>query len=89
MGEEQVGKGRRSQTTELAIKQSRPGKASGTARPEPTEADAHSMALHFNRQEFALRRGGALAAMAARGLDALLLFKQERCVSWAFVAVPA
>ena len=35
------------------------------------------MALHFTREEFALRRRGALAAMAARGLDALLLFKQE------------
>ena len=35
------------------------------------------MALHFTREEFALRRRRALAAMAARGLDALLLFKQE------------
>ena len=35
------------------------------------------MALHFTREEFTLRRRGALAAMAARGLDALLLFKQE------------
>jgi hypothetical protein len=47
------------------------------------------MTLHFTQEEFAERRGRALAAMAGRGLDALLLFKQERCVSWAFVAVPA
>ena len=43
------------------------------------------MALHFTREEFALRRRGALAAMAARGLDALLLFKQEKCGSSAFL----
>ena len=35
------------------------------------------MTLHFTREEFAERRGRALAAMAGRGLDALLLFKQE------------
>ena len=35
------------------------------------------MALHFEREEFEDRRRRALEAMAARGLDALLLFKQE------------
>jgi Xaa-Pro dipeptidase len=35
------------------------------------------MALHFDREEFAARRQRALEAMAAQGLDALLLFKQE------------
>jgi Xaa-Pro dipeptidase len=35
------------------------------------------MALHFAREEFLERRRWTLAAMAARGLDALLLFKQE------------
>jgi Xaa-Pro dipeptidase len=35
------------------------------------------MTLHFTHEEFAERRGRALEAMAARGLDALLLFKQE------------
>ena len=35
------------------------------------------MALHFSRDEFAERQTKALAAMAARGLDALLMFKQE------------
>ena len=39
------------------------------------------MALHFDREEFEARRRRALEAMAARGLDALLLFKQERYVS--------
>jgi Xaa-Pro dipeptidase len=35
------------------------------------------MALHFTHEEFAERRRRALAAIAARALDALLLFKQE------------
>ncbi len=35
------------------------------------------MALHFDREEFDSRRQRALAAMAAQGLDALLIFKQE------------
>jgi Xaa-Pro aminopeptidase len=35
------------------------------------------MALHFTREEFQDRRRRTLEAMAARGLDALLLFKQE------------
>jgi Xaa-Pro dipeptidase len=35
------------------------------------------MTLHFTREEFAERRGRVLAAVAARGLDGLLLFKQE------------
>jgi len=35
------------------------------------------MALHFSREEFATRLERALAAMAARGVDALLMFKQE------------
>jgi Xaa-Pro dipeptidase len=35
------------------------------------------MSLHFSRDEFAERQRRALAAIAARGLDALLLFKQE------------
>ena len=35
------------------------------------------MALHFTRDEFALRRERACAAVAAAGLDALLCFKQE------------
>jgi hypothetical protein len=43
-----------------------------------------SMALHFTREEFAERRR-ALEAMAARGLDALLLFKQEKDGSSAFL----
>jgi Xaa-Pro dipeptidase len=35
------------------------------------------MALHFTREEFATRLERALEAMAARGLDGLLMFKQE------------
>ena len=35
------------------------------------------MTLHFTFDEFALRRRRTLAAMAARKLDALLMFKQE------------
>ena len=35
------------------------------------------MALHFTRDEFALRRERACAAVAAAGLDGLLCFKQE------------
>jgi Xaa-Pro dipeptidase len=33
--------------------------------------------LHFDTQEFAVRQAATLAAMAARGLDALLIFRQE------------
>jgi Xaa-Pro aminopeptidase len=47
------------------------------------------MALHFDREEFEGRRRRALEAMAAQGLDALLMFKQEKRVRWTFVAVPA
>jgi Xaa-Pro dipeptidase len=36
-----------------------------------------AMALHFTREEFEERRRRVLAAMAARGLDGLLMFKQE------------
>ena len=35
------------------------------------------MALHFSPEEFVQRQTKALEAMAARGLDAILLFKQE------------
>jgi Xaa-Pro dipeptidase len=35
------------------------------------------MPLHFTPEEFRDRQGKALQAMAARGLDALLMFKQE------------
>ena len=35
------------------------------------------MALHFTAEEFAARRGAACAAMAARGLDGLMMFRQE------------
>ncbi len=35
------------------------------------------MALHFTREEFDERRRQVLAAMAARGLDGLLMFKQD------------
>ena len=35
------------------------------------------MGLHFETSEFLARRRKALAAIAARGLDALLMFKQE------------
>jgi Xaa-Pro dipeptidase len=35
------------------------------------------MTLHFTREEFAGRRRRALEALAARGLDGLLMFKQE------------
>ncbi|MCE3248725.1 MAG: hypothetical protein K0R41_2550 [Geminicoccaceae bacterium] len=35
------------------------------------------MPLHFTPEEFAERRRRALDAMAARGLEALLMFKQE------------
>ncbi len=35
------------------------------------------MALHFAREEFSERRRRTLQAMATRGLDALLMFKQE------------
>ncbi len=46
------------------------------------------MALHFDREEFESRRRRALEAMAAQGLDALLMFKQERVGSWPFLAMP-
>jgi Xaa-Pro dipeptidase len=36
-----------------------------------------TMALHFSREEFDERRRRVLDAMAARGLDGLLMFKQE------------
>src|SRR5262249_30135877 len=35
------------------------------------------MALHFSREEFAARRAAATAALKARGLDGLLMFRQE------------
>jgi len=35
------------------------------------------MALHFSQDELATRRQRAVAAMAARGLDGLLIFRQE------------
>lgn len=35
------------------------------------------MAVHFTAEEFERRRDAAVAAMAARGLDALLMFRQE------------
>jgi Xaa-Pro dipeptidase len=35
------------------------------------------MSLHFTKEEFAERRRRGLEAIAARGLDALLMFKQE------------
>jgi hypothetical protein len=35
------------------------------------------MTLHFTCEEFAARHERALAAMAARGLDGLLMFKQR------------
>lgn len=35
------------------------------------------MATHFTAAEFGPRRQAALAAMAGRGLDALLMFRQE------------
>src|SRR5436190_20941024 len=36
------------------------------------------MALHFTREELAGRRAAASRAMAERGLDGLLMFRQER-----------
>ncbi|MBI3707318.1 MAG: aminopeptidase P family protein [Proteobacteria bacterium] len=35
------------------------------------------MALHFTREELAARRAAAIKAMTARGLDGLLMFRQE------------
>jgi Xaa-Pro dipeptidase len=35
------------------------------------------MALHFTREEFAARRAAAAAALKTRGLDGLLMFRQE------------
>jgi Xaa-Pro dipeptidase len=35
------------------------------------------MALHFSKQELAARRRRACRAMAERGLDGLLIFRQE------------
>ena len=35
------------------------------------------MALHFTREEFAGRRAAACDALKARGLDGLLIFRQE------------
>ena len=35
------------------------------------------MAIHFTRDEFKARMARATAAMAARGLDGMLLFQQE------------
>jgi Xaa-Pro dipeptidase len=39
--------------------------------------DRSFMALHFSEQEFAGRRARACAAMVERGLDGLLMFRQE------------
>ena len=36
------------------------------------------MSLHFSSEEFAERHKRALEAMAARGLNALLMFKQGK-----------
>jgi hypothetical protein len=47
-----------------------------------------AMALHFDREEFDARRRRTLEAMAARGIDALLMFKQEKRVSLMFAVVP-
>ncbi|MEM1306154.1 MAG: aminopeptidase P family N-terminal domain-containing protein, partial [Pseudomonadota bacterium] len=41
---------------------------------EPTTQAAH---LHFSTAEFAGRRRAACAAMSSRGIDALLMFRQE------------
>src|SRR3954468_20512463 len=35
------------------------------------------MALHFSREELASRRAASVAAMQKRGLDGLLMFRQE------------
>ncbi len=35
------------------------------------------MALHFSREEFARRQARAIDAIAGRGLDGLLVFRQE------------
>ena len=35
------------------------------------------MALHFSREELAARRAASIAAMQKRGLDGLLMFRQE------------
>jgi Xaa-Pro dipeptidase len=35
------------------------------------------MALHFTREEFAARRAAAVVALKSRGLDGLLIFRQE------------
>jgi hypothetical protein len=40
-----------------------------------------SMTVHFTSEELAERRRRALEAMAVRGLDALLMFKQESVAS--------
>jgi hypothetical protein len=43
------------------------------------------MALHFETAEFLARQARTREAMAARGLDALLMFKQEKWGSSAFL----
>jgi hypothetical protein len=47
-----------------------------------------SMTVHFTSEELAERRRRALEAMAVRGLDALLMFKQEKYVSPPFHGIP-
>jgi Xaa-Pro dipeptidase len=39
------------------------------------------MALHFTRDEFATRQRRACAEMAKAGLDGLLIFRQESCIT--------
>jgi Xaa-Pro dipeptidase len=52
----------------------RPGGAAATCHGQGGLDD---MAIHFTREEFAERRQAAVAALAARGLDGLLMFRQE------------
>jgi Xaa-Pro dipeptidase len=42
-----------------------------------SERDTTEPHLHFSEQEFARRKSAVLAAMQARGLDGLLIFRQE------------
>lgn len=48
-----------------------------TPSGSPSEPTAQAAHLHFSSAEFADRRRAACAAMTARGIDALLMFRQE------------
>src|SRR5204863_4422519 len=46
-------------------------------KPNDHNARTQIMALHFTKEELSQRRAASIAAMRKRGLDGLLMFRQE------------